>query len=93
MLKLDYEELESSASTLSAQGDQFEDCIRIMNNVINELPNYWEAETCDQYVQEFNDALPTLNDVRQLIADMAAQMNKIAENFREADSNMANQMK
>lgn len=92
MLRLDYEALATSAKTLSEQGDIFEDCITTMSQVVNELPDIWEAETCDKYVDQFGDAKPTLLKVRELIEDMSAQMQKISENFAQADTDMAGQM-
>lgn len=93
MLKLDYEALASSSKTLSQQGDTFEDCITVMSQVISELPSIWEAETCDRYVEEFEDAKPTLQKVRQMIEDMSLQMQKISDNFAQADADMAGQMR
>ncbi|MBP3459046.1 MAG: WXG100 family type VII secretion target [Lachnospiraceae bacterium] len=92
MLRLDYEALASSAKTLSQQGDTFEDCITTMSQVISELPDIWEAETCDKYVEQFDDAKPTLEKVRQLIEDMSTQMQTISDNFAQADADMAGQM-
>lgn len=92
MLRLDYEALGSASKTLSEQGDIFQECIEKMSSVVEGLPDIWEAETCDRYVEQFSDSKPTLNDVRQLIADMSAQMQKISDNFAAADSDMAGQM-
>ena len=92
MLRLDYEALADASKTLNEQGDIFEDCIEKMSGVVDGLPDIWEAETCDRYVEQFGDAKPTLQQVRQLIADMAAQMQKISDNFAAADSDMAGQM-
>ncbi len=92
MLRLDYEALAASSKTLSQQGDIFEDCINTMSQVISELPDIWEAETCDRYVEQFDEAKPTLEKVRQLIEDMSAQMQKISDNFARADADMAGQM-
>lgn len=93
MLKLDYEALASSAKTLSEQGNTFEDCITVMSQVISELPGIWEAETCDTYVEQFEEAKPTLQKVREMIEDMSLQMQKISDNFAQADADMAGQMR
>lgn len=92
MLRLDYEALADASRTLIEQGDIFEDCISTMTNTVNGMPDIWEAETCDRYVEQYNDAKVTLNDVRNLIQEMAEQMQKISDNFREADADMAGQM-
>ena len=92
MLRLDYEELERASGELKAEGDTFQGCIEKMTQVIQGLPDIWEAETCDKYVEQYNDAKKTLDDVRELIQEMAEQMDKIAANFREVDMDMSRQM-
>lgn len=92
MLRLDYEALGEASKTLSEQGNIFQECIDKMSTVVEGLPDIWEAETCNRYVEQFGDAKPTLTDVRQLIEDMSAQMQKISDNFAAADSDMAGQM-
>ena len=74
MLRLDYDALADASKTLIEQGDTFEGCIEKMTSVVDSLPDIWEADTCDKYVSEYNDAKQTLNDVRNLIQDMAEQI-------------------
>ena len=91
-LRVDYDALEASARKLSEQGDIFQECIDIMTTEVNALPDIWEAETCDRYVERYNEAKPTLVDVRNLIEDMSQQAITISRNFREADESMRDQM-
>ena len=92
MLKLDYEALAVEAGKLRTEGETFETCISKMSTVVSGLPDIWEAETCEQYVTQYETAKKTLDDVRELIEAMAAQMEKISENFAKADTDMKNQM-
>ena len=92
MLRLDYQALEVESNKLKAEGNTFEDCINTMTEIINALPDIWEAETCDQYLEQFTNARPTLMEVRQMIQDMALQMDSISRNFAQADSEMRSQM-
>jgi len=91
-LNLDYEAMEDSAQSLITEGNNFEDCIDNMTTEIGNLDNIWEADTREKYQQRYEEALPTLKDVRQMIQDMAEQMQKIAQNFRDADESMRDQM-
>lgn len=92
MLRVDYEALASSSATLVEQGELFGDCIETMSKVIRDLPDVWEAETCDRYVEQYFEAEPKLKDVKQMIEDMAAQMRQISQNFEKADQDMRSQM-
>lgn len=92
MLRVDYEVLASASSTLLAQSGAFGDCIDIMTGVIRDLPDAWEAETCDRFVEQYFDAEPKLREVKEMIEDMAEQMRQISENFQNADRDMKSQM-
>ena len=63
-----------------------------LTSVIRDLPDAWEAETCDRFVEQYFDAEPKLKDVKQMIEDMAMQMRQISENFEKADQDMKSQM-
>lgn len=92
MLRVDYEALAAGSKTLQDQGAIFEECIDRMRQVIEGLPDVWEADTSKRYVEQFQEAEPGLKNVRQMIEDMAVQMQKISDNFAQADSDMAGQM-
>ncbi|MGN0305741.1 MAG: WXG100 family type VII secretion target [Lachnospiraceae bacterium] len=92
MLRLDYEALAEASMKLREQGEIFADCIETMSTVVDGLADIWEAETCDKYVEQYGEAKPTLDAVRELIEAMAEQMQKISDNFAAADSEMAGQM-
>lgn len=92
MLRLNYDELEAASGKLKTEGDTFEACISEMTRVVEGLPDIWEADTCNKYVEQYTESKKTLDDVRELIQEMAEQMDKIAKNFREADTSMAGQM-
>jgi len=91
-LRVDYEALGTSSAKLIEQGEIFEDCINVMTSEVEALPDIWEADTCDRYVQQYFDSKETLVEVRNLIQDMADQMQKISDNFRDADVRMAEEM-
>lgn len=92
MLKLDYGLLGDASKKLAEQGEVFEECIATMTGVVDGLPDIWEAETCNRYVEQYSESKETLKSVRELIADMSEQMQKISDNFSAADSDMAGQM-
>jgi len=92
MLRLDYDALATSAKELRTEGDNFQDCIDKMSTTITGLPDIWEAETATEYVDQFDKAKITLDAVRQMIEDMATQMEKISDNFKAADADMKSQM-
>jgi len=91
-LRVDYEALGTSSAKLIEQGEIFEECINVMTSEVEALPDIWEADTCDRYVQQYFDNKEALTEVRDLIHDLAIQMQTISDNFRDADVRMAEEM-
>ena len=56
------------------------------------LPPVVDEQTVRTVLEQFQEAEPGLKNVRQMIEDMAVQMQKISDNFAQADSDMAGQM-
>ena len=92
MLKVDYAELEFAARTLLDQGDIFEECINTLSGVVGGLSDIWKTEICKKYVSEYNEAKKILDDVRDLIRDMAEQMQTIASHCSDTDGDIPGQI-
>ena len=92
MLRVDYEALAAGSKTLQDQGAIFEECIDRMRQVIEGLPDVWEADTSKRYVEQFQEAEPGLRNVRQMLAAPAVPPPPLPANFAQADSDMAGQM-
>ena len=91
-LMLDYEALGNEATKLQTEGENMSDSITKISNIVNALPDIWQADTGRKYVEQYGELEPSLKEAVQLIEDMVAQMNQIAANFQQTDSGMAGQM-
>lgn len=91
-LMLNYEAIAQEATKLQTEGTNMNDSITKITNIVNGLPDIWQADTGRRYVDQYNELRPSLEDAVQLIDDMVAQMNQIAANFQDTDAGMAGQM-
>ena len=91
-LMLNYEAIAQEATKLQTEGTNMNDSIIKITNIVNGLPDIWQADTGRRYVDQYNELRPSLEDAVQLIDDMVAQMNQIAANFQDTDAGMAGQM-
>lgn len=91
-LMLDYEAIASEAAKLQSEGETMSDCIDKISNIVNGLPEIWQADTGRRYVEQYSELEPSLKEATQLIFDMVTQMNQISTNFQDTDSGMAGQM-
>ena len=88
-LMTDYCAIREAAVRLQTEGDSINDCIDKMRAVIYVLPEIWEADTCDGYVDQYLELEPKMNEMADLITNMVTQMNQLCCSFRDTGSEMA----
>lgn len=91
-LMLNYEAIGQEATKLKTEGGNMSDAINKITNIVNGLPDIWQADTGRKYVDQYAELEPNLQKTVELIDDMVEQMNQIATNFQDTDSGMAGQM-
>lgn len=85
-LTLDHCAVREAAVRLQTEGDNINDCIDRMRAVIYLLPEIWAEDICDSCVDQYLKLEPKMQEMADLIIDMAVQMNQISVSFRGADS-------
>lgn len=88
-LMLDHYAIREAAVRLQMECDNINDCIDKMRAVIYTLPEVWETDTCDRYVDRYLELEPGMKEMADLIADMVTQMDRITADFRDTASGMA----
>lgn len=91
-LNIDYSEMADAARKLNVEWDTMSGCIQKITDVVNSIPEFWQAETATKYMQQYEELQPGLTDAVELIADLAKQMEDISTNFQETDTGMAGQI-
>lgn len=81
--------IREAAVRLQAEGDNINDCIDRMRAVIYVLPEIWETDTCDSYVDKYLELEPKMKEMADLITDMAVQLNQISAGFLDRNADMA----
>ena len=88
-IRMTPEQMNSRASEVRGQRDAFEEVINKMQNIINELLTEWEGAASASYSQQFNDLKPSFDNMKQLLDDMATQLDKTAEAVKALDEEIA----
>lgn len=91
-LNINYGQMAEAATKLNTEYDYMTTSIQNITNVVNSIPDFWQADTADKYIAQYEELQPSMTELVQLISDMAEQMTKISSNFQDADSGMAGQM-
>ncbi len=91
-LVVDHVRMADEAANLKVEWDAMTACIANITKIVNAIPEFWEADTADRYMEQYEELKPGLEEAAQLVSDMADQMLKVSSNFDDADTGMAGQM-
>ncbi|MDD8048685.1 MAG: WXG100 family type VII secretion target [Thomasclavelia sp.] len=92
-IRLNAEGLQSASNNLKQEGNEFETLVNQMQSVVNSLPEAWEGEAANAYVEQFSQLKPNLDKTRELIATIATQIDQTLQAAQELDSNIASKLK
>lgn len=89
---LDYDGLATASQKLRTERDNFDTAIQKMTEIVNSLPDVWGGETSEKYIDQFADLTPGFEAARDLVEDIAYQMDSIVSTVQDTDSGMAGQV-
>lgn len=93
VIRLNAEGLTQASSQLKTQGNELESLIGQMQNVINSLPDAWEGDAAVAYAEQFASLRPGLDKTRQLVEDIAVQIDQTLQAAQELDANIASKLR
>lgn len=93
VIRLNEEGLTSSSAQLKGQGNELESLIGQMQRVIDSLPEAWEGDAAIAYVEQFASLKPGLEKTRQLVEDIAVQIDQTLQAVQELDANIASKLR
>ncbi len=88
-IRITPDQMRSRASQFRTEGSTFEGVISKMQNLINNLQQEWEGEASSKFAQQFSSLKPSFNNMRQLIDDIAGQLDATAKAVEELDRNIS----
>lgn len=91
-IKLTPEELRTSAQKY-VQGSQ--DIDQILSSLTQEqatIDANWDGSAFDSFDNQFNELTPKIREFSQLLSDIHAQLNKVADIIEQTDQDIASQI-
>lgn len=92
ILKVDYEGISNVKTSIDLQRANFDEFYEALKNTIYSLPDYWEGNAADGYIQQFSDLSSSFEAIVTLLYDLSTQLSNISTNFASNDSGMASQL-
>ena len=83
--------MRTRAGEVNNQGQEYENVINRMQNIINELQTEWEGKASRSFYDQFEALKPSFNKMRELFVDLSTQLNQTADAVQQMDEHIANQ--
>ena len=88
-IRITPDQMRTRASEFRTEGQNFEDVITKMQNLINTLQEEWEGEASRKFADQFEALKPSFIEVRNLIDDIGGQCDATAEVLERLDQEIA----
>ncbi|MFA5658876.1 MAG: WXG100 family type VII secretion target [Oscillospiraceae bacterium] len=88
-IRISPEQMRSRAGEVRVEGENFQQVIDKMQNLINVLQDEWEGQASQQFASQFDALRPSFLEMKQLIDDIGAQLDGTANAIEQLDQNIA----
>ena len=91
-IKLTPEDLRQSATKYTSGS---ENVTQVLNDLTREqavIAENWDGSAFDSFEAQFNELSPKIREFSQLLSDIHAQLNKVADIIEQTDQDIASQI-
>ncbi|EHJ52896.1 WXG100 family type VII secretion target [Streptococcus macacae] len=92
LIKLTPDELRTSATKYTQGAQSVNDVLTSLTNEQAVISENWDGSAFDAFEQQFNELSPKVSQFAELLEAINQQLNSVAGNLEEVDSNMASQI-
>jgi WXG100 family type VII secretion target len=79
------EQLEAVATTFDTQRTETENVLSMLVSSMGELEAEWEGMAQSRFYAQWNQTFPSMTQFSHLLGEIAAELRRIAQVFRETD--------
>ena len=88
-IKLSPEELRTSATKYTAGSEEVTQVLTSLRSEQETIRANWEGHAFDSFDEQFNELSPKIEAFAQLLQDIQAQLNVVADSLEETDNALA----
>jgi len=89
-IRMTPDQMRQRASEFRTEGDNTEQVISKMQSLINNLMQEWEGQASVKFNDQFEQLKPSFQKMRELISDIASQLDQTAQAVEQMDQDIAN---
>lgn len=79
------ERLETTANVFDAKKEEMQGIIQTLRSTLDSLDGEWEGVAQTRFYARWNETLPQMIRFADMLGDIAAELRRIAQAFREVD--------
>lgn len=91
-IRLTPEQMRGRAGDFRNARADYEAMVQSMNRLIETLQTEWEGQASQKFVEQFEGLKPSFDSMRQLIEDIAGQLDATANAVEQLDMDIAGRM-
>ena len=91
-IKLTPEALRASALKYSSGSEEIDQILSSLTNEQAVIDANWDGTAFDSFEAQFNELSPKIREFSQLLSDIHAQLNKVADIIEQTDQDIASQI-
>jgi WXG100 family type VII secretion target len=88
-IRMTPDQMRIRSGDVARERDKFEDLIRKMQGIINELQTEWEGEASRSFAAQFDALKPSFESKKQLLDDISMQLAQTADSVEQLDKDIA----
>ena len=88
-IRISPEQMRSRSTEVRNEGENFQQVIDKMQNLINALRDEWEGQASEQFAIQFDTLKPSFIQMKQLIDDIGSQLDGTANAIERLDLDIA----
>lgn len=91
VIRLNEEGLTRASADLRNKAEEFNQWIKLTQDIINSLPDSWEGAAAESFIQQFAELKPSFDKGVELTQTIAQQIDQTLQAAQELDLNIAGQ--
>ncbi|AZB40859.1 MULTISPECIES: WXG100 family type VII secretion target [Bacillaceae] len=93
LIKVTPEELVVKSNDFKAESENVHQQITRLNGKMDELRDLWKGSASEAFSEQWETLRPSVEKMETMLAEVSQQLNKTADALRNADQDIANQIR